>query len=74
MFWLAGFVSSHTTADAASFTPAQWSVFTSGKFHLILDLAVGGWSCDFGECEPSTAPAPSYTMYVQWVKWLQLPS
>ena len=33
--------------------------------------SVGGWPCDTGPCSPQTAPASSYTMYVQWVKWFQ---
>ena len=47
--------------------------FSYARFHLILDLAVGGWPCDTGTCGPTQAPAPSYTMYVQWVKWFQQP-
>jgi beta-glucanase (GH16 family) len=46
--------------------------YSYGPFHLIFDLAVGGWPCDYGTCTPAGAQgAPSYTMYVQWVKWLQ---
>jgi beta-glucanase (GH16 family) len=63
-------------SQAALVAGASWANdYSYGRFHLILDLAVGGWSCDFGECGPASAEAaPSYTMYVQWVKWLKLPS
>jgi hypothetical protein len=75
MTWEIDGVAYASANQAALVAGASWANdYSYGKFHLIFDLAVGGWSCDFGECEPSTAPAPSYTMYVQWVKWLQLPS
>jgi beta-glucanase (GH16 family) len=53
---------------------ASWSNYTYGNFHLILDLAVGGWPCDFSQCGPQAASVgQSYTMYVQSVKWYQEP-
>jgi beta-glucanase (GH16 family) len=63
-------------SQSALVAGASWANdYSYGRFHLIFDLAVGGWSCDYGECGPSSAEAaPSYTMYIQWVKWLKLPS
>jgi beta-glucanase (GH16 family) len=65
----------YASANQASLTiGASWANdFDTSNFHLILDLAVGGWPCDFGPCSPQSPGAPSYTMYVQWVKWLQIP-
>jgi hypothetical protein len=51
---------------------ASWAQgFDYGNFHLIFDLAVGGWPCDPNPsgCPPVVSPAPA-TMYIQWVKWL----
>ncbi len=63
----------YASASAASLALADgtpestlWSAFTSGKFDLVFDEAVGGWP---------GAPAPGTTftspMYVQWVKVFQ---
>jgi beta-glucanase (GH16 family) len=63
-----------SATQASLVAGASWAnAFSYGNFHLILDLAVGGWPCDAGACGPQSAPQPSYTMYVKWVKWFQQP-
>jgi len=49
---------------------SSWANYEGGNFHLIFDLAVGGWPCQQGPCAPQTAPS-TQTMYVQWVKVLK---
>lgn len=71
--WTLDGIAYATANQGALVAGSSWANdYSYGNFHLIFDLAVGGWSCDFGTCTPATSlGAPSYTMYVQWVKWLQ---
>jgi len=63
--WTVNYVP-YATAPASSFSPSVWSAFTSGKFHLLLDEAVGGWPGD-----PPTGTIYTQPMLVQWVKVFQ---
>jgi beta-glucanase (GH16 family) len=64
--WTVNYVP-YATATAASLgNPGLWSAFTSGRFHLLLDEAVGGWPGD-----PPTGTVFSQSMVVQWVKVFQ---
>jgi beta-glucanase (GH16 family) len=57
----------YATATAASLSqPSLWSNFTSGKLHLLLDEAVGGWPGD-----PPPGTVFTQPMTVQWVKVFQ---
>ncbi len=71
--WTLDGIAYATATQSALVAGSSWANdYSYGPFHLIFDLAVGGWACDNGTCTPATAQgAPSYTMYVQWVKWLQ---
>jgi len=71
--WTLDGIAYATANQNALIAGSSWANdYAYGKFHLIFDLAVGGWPCDYGTCIPASAQgAPSYTMYVQWVKWLQ---
>jgi len=75
IIWTIDGVEYASATQAALTVGASWANdFDTSNFHLILDLAVGGWPCDAGPCGPQSAPVgQSYTMYVQWVKWLQIP-
>ncbi|HEY6475835.1 MAG TPA: glycoside hydrolase family 16 protein [Polyangia bacterium] len=56
-------------ADAANLTAGNWSTFAApNTFHLLFDLAVGGWPCNGAAVGPGCSPPSSATMYVQWVK------
>jgi beta-glucanase (GH16 family) len=58
------------TANPNSLTAgSSWSTYSNdGAYHLIFDLAVGGWPCADQPVGPSCSPPASATMYVQWVK------
>ena len=56
----------YASTSASSLGPAVWSAFTSGKFHLIIDEAVGGWPGD-----PPAGTVYTQPMLVQWVKVFQ---
>jgi len=59
----------YTAAGASSLVAGNWSTFSApNTFHLLLDLAVGGWACNGAAAGPSCGPPSSATMYVQWVK------
>jgi beta-glucanase (GH16 family) len=62
----------YASAAASTLTAgSSWANYESGKFHIIMDLAVGGWPCGVaGTCQPQTSPQ-TYTMTVQWVKVYQ---
>jgi len=64
--WTVNYVPYATATPQSLANPALWSAFTSGSFHLLLDVAVGGWP---GDPPPNTV----YTkpMLVQWVKVFQ---
>ena len=65
--------STYATANQnALVAGSNWAdAYSYGNYHLILDLAVGGWPCDApNPCGPQSSPQP-YTMTVQWVKWYQ---
>jgi beta-glucanase (GH16 family) len=64
--WTVNYVP-YATATAKSLgNPALWSAFTSGRFHLLLDEAVGGWPGD-----PPPGTIFGQPMTVQWVKVFQ---
>jgi len=63
--WTVNYVP-YATVAASSLSPAVWSVFTSGKFHLLLDEAVGGWPG-----APAAGTVFTQPMLVQWVKVFQ---
>jgi beta-glucanase (GH16 family) len=64
--WTVNYVP-YATATATSLSdPSLWPVFTSGKLHLLLDEAVGGWPGD-----PSANTVFTQPMTVQWVKVFQ---
>jgi hypothetical protein len=59
----------YATADAAALIPgANWNTYIDSRFHLIFDLAVGGWPCGGASPGPNCEPPPSATMLVQWVR------
>ena len=64
--WTVNYVPYATATPSSLANPSLWSAYTSGKLHLLLDEAVGGWPGD---------PAPSTVfgqpMIVQWVKVFQ---
>ena len=64
--WTVNYVP-YATATAGSLAdPSLWSAFTSGKLHLLLDEAVGGWPGD-----PPANTSFTQPMTVQWVKVFQ---
>ena len=64
--WTVNYVPYASATPASLANPALWSAFTSGKFHLLLDEAVGGWPGDPPPNSQFTQP-----MIVQWVKVYQ---
>ncbi len=66
MTWTINYVAYETVTAGSLSDPALWSMFTSGRLHLLLDEGVGGWP---GDPQPNT----SFTqpMTVQWVKVFQ---
>lgn len=59
----------YATADAAALIPgASWSTYSDSNYHIIFDLAVGGWPCADNSAGPDCAPPSSATMFVQWVR------
>jgi beta-glucanase (GH16 family) len=70
--WTIDGIAYASASQASLIAGASWSnALSYGTFHLIFDLAIAGWACDFGSCAPESSPASSYTMYIQWVKWFQ---
>jgi beta-glucanase (GH16 family) len=61
--WTVNFTPYAGATPALLANPAMWSAFTSGAFHLLFDVAVGGWPGDPPAGTVFTAP-----MTVQWVK------
>ncbi|HEX4035310.1 MAG TPA: glycoside hydrolase family 16 protein [Solirubrobacteraceae bacterium] len=58
----------YATATPSALIPgASWSTYIS-SFHIIFDLAVGGWPCSDDSVGPNCSPPSSATMYVQWVR------
>jgi len=48
---------------------SSWATYASnGNYHLLIDLAVGGWPCYDNSVGPNCSPPASATMTVQWVK------
>jgi beta-glucanase (GH16 family) len=64
--WTVNYVAYATATPSSLSNPALWSAFTSGKFHLLLDVAVGGWPGD-----PPAGTVYTQPMTVQWVKVFQ---
>ena len=59
----------YATANAAALIPgANWSTYSGSSYHIIFDLAVGGWPCADDSPGPNCAPPASSTMLVQWVR------
>ena len=57
----------YATANASNIIGNDWTPYEQ-TFHLILDLAVGGWPCTDQPVGPGCSPPSSATMEVQWVK------
>jgi hypothetical protein len=58
----------YATATPPALIPgASWSTYIS-SFHIIFDLAVGGWPCGGDSPGPNCSPPSSASMYVQWVR------
>jgi beta-glucanase (GH16 family) len=64
--WTVNYVPYASVTAKSLGNPALWSAFTSGRFHLLVDEAVGGWPGD-----PPAGTIFSQPMTVQWVKVFQ---
>jgi hypothetical protein len=61
--WTVNGVAYASIGPSSLASPSQWSAFTSGAFHLLLDEAVGGWPGD-----PPPGTVYTQPMTVQWVR------
>ena len=61
--WTVNGVAYASVSPSSLSNPSQWSAFTSGAFHLLLDEAVGGWPGD-----PPAGTIYTQPMTVQWVR------